>query len=149
MRACAWGRHSVCALQHKVQLTDGLCCTCSCSSHSHHILSSHWHTVIAWGRIWGWLKGVTTPPSCALGNVHILSSHNRPSLDTHLVLCDVPPWPSACLACIQWVLEEEIQSHQSINKMCVLKDAGERNIHLICCNERITWWVSTSHLSEF
>ena len=23
------------------QLTDGLCCTCSCSSHFHHILSSH------------------------------------------------------------------------------------------------------------
>ena len=36
--------------QHgRTQLTDGLCCTCSCRSHSHHILSSHGHTVIAWG----------------------------------------------------------------------------------------------------
>ena len=74
---------------------------------------------------------MATPPSCAPGNVHILSRHNRPSLETDLVLCDVPPWSSACLLCIQWVLEEEIQSHPSINKMRVLKDAGERNIPLL------------------
>ena len=40
-----------------------------------HILSSHWHTFIAWGRIWGWLKSVATPPSCAPSSVHILSSY--------------------------------------------------------------------------
>ena len=97
--------HYICTLQ---SLTDGLCCTCSCSSHSHHILSSHWHTVIAWGRIWGWLKGVATPPSCATGNVHILSEHRRPSLDTDPVLHMVPTWAWTCLPWVNWVLERDM-----------------------------------------
>ena len=86
----------------EVLLTDGLRCTHSCSSHSHHILSSHWHSVIAWGRIWVWLKGMTTPPSCALSNVHIHSSHNRPSLVTDLVLCDIPSYSRAWIFWILW-----------------------------------------------
>ena len=89
----------------KLQLTDGLCYKISCSSHSHHILGSHWHTVIAWGRIWGWLKGVTTPPSCAPGNVHTLSNHNRPSVETDLVLCDVSSWAWACWPWVHWILK--------------------------------------------
>ena len=35
------GSIKICEQHSKVQLTDGLCCTCSYSSHSHHILSSH------------------------------------------------------------------------------------------------------------
>ena len=88
-------------------LTDGLCCTHSYSSHSHHILSSHWHTVIAWGRIWGGLKGVATPPICAPGNVHTLSNHNRPRLENDPVLHMVPTWAWTCLPWVNWVLERD------------------------------------------
>ena len=103
-------------------LTDGLCCACSCSSHSHHIFGSHWHTVIAWRRIWGWLKGVATPPSCAPGNVHILSRHNRPSLETDLVLCDVSSYAWTCLTWTYWFLERDIPNSQLIH--------SKRNTHI-------------------
>ena len=46
---------------------------------------------------------MVTPPSCAHGNVHTLSSHKRPSLEYDLVLCDVP---SHIWAWVLWVLEE-------------------------------------------
>ena len=100
-----------------IQLTDGLYCTTFCSSNSHHILSSHWHTVIGWGRIWGWLKGVGTPPSCAPGNVH--SSCKRCSVETDLVMCDVPNYTWTCLPWVNWVLEGYIQIATK------LKDANE------------------------
>ena len=35
---------------------------------------------------------MTTPPSCAPGNVHILSTVHIQSLETDLVLSDVPIW---------------------------------------------------------
>ena len=91
-------------------LTDGLCCTCSCSSHSHHILSSHWHTVIAWGRIWGWLKGVTTPPSCAPGNIYIMCTVHIQTLENNPVLSDVPIWVWTYHPWIHWVLKKEISN---------------------------------------
>ena len=86
-------------------LTDGLCCAFCCSSLSRYILCSHWHTVKAWGRIWGWLKGVTAPPSFAPGNVHILTIHSRPTLESDLVLCDDSPWTLTCFHRVQWILE--------------------------------------------
>ena len=92
------------------ELTDSLCCTCSCSSHSHHIFSSHWHTVITWRRIWGWLKGVATPPSCAPGKAHTLHVHNRPRVETDPVLSDMPTcdWTCAPWIWIRRILEEEV-----------------------------------------
>ena len=90
----------------KLQLTDGLCCKVSFRSNSHHILSSHWHTVIAWGKIWGWLKYVTTPPSCTPGNIHTLSN-NRLSLEVDLVLCNVSSRTG--FSWVQWILERNIQ----------------------------------------
>ena len=86
-------------------LTDGLCCTISCRSHSRQILSNHWHTVIAWGRIWGWLKCVITPSSCACSNVHIECIHKRSTLESDLVLCDDSPWTLTCFHRVQWILE--------------------------------------------
>ena len=83
-------------------LTDGLCCTSPCSSSSHHILSSSWHTVIAWGRIWGWHEGVTTSSIYALSNVHILSIHRIPILENDLVQCDIS---SYTWAWANWVLD--------------------------------------------
>ena len=90
-----------------IWLTDGLCCTQPCSSHSHYILCSHWHTVIARGRIWGWLECVATLPRCAPGNVHILSIHQRSSLESDLVLCDVAFLAWTCFLCIHRILEEQ------------------------------------------
>ena len=88
-----------------IWLTDGLCCTPSCSSLSHHILSSHWHTVIACGRIWVWLKCVITPSSCACSNVHIECIHKRSTLESDLVLCDDSPWTLTRFHRVQWILE--------------------------------------------
>ena len=105
-----------CTLQ---SLTDGLCGTHSFSSHSHHILSNHWHTVITWGRIWGWLKSVATPSSCAPGNVHSLSSHNRPSLETDLVPHMVPTWAWTYLPWVNWVLERDM----------ILKNTANLKLH--------------------
>ena len=99
----------------KVQLTDGLCCTCSCRSNSYHILSSHWHIVIAWGRIWRWLKGEATSPSCTSVNVQIFSSGEHPSPEMNLVLCDVSPWASTCLLCVSWILKEREKQCESEN----------------------------------
>ena len=57
---------------------------------------------------WGWLKGVATPPSCAPGNVHILSnSHRWSRLESYSVQCDVSLNAWACLSWF-WVLEREV-----------------------------------------
>ena len=88
-----------------IWLTDGLCCTISCRSHSHQILSNHWHTIIAWGRIWGWHKCVITPSSCACSNVHNECIHKRSTLESGLVLCDDSPWTHTCFHRVQWILE--------------------------------------------
>ena len=91
-----------------IWLTDGLCCTISCRSYSHKILSNHWHTIIAWGRIWGWLKCVITPSSCACSNVHNECIHKRSTLESGLVLCDDSPWTLTCFHRVQWILEAKI-----------------------------------------
>ena len=101
----------------RVKLTNVLCCTCSCNSESHHILSNHWHTVIARGEpaiqmIGGWLKGVATPPSYTHRSIHTFRVHWGSSLrlDVNLVLCDVLTWIWACPPWIYWVLQEVMRS---------------------------------------
>ena len=77
---------------------------------------------------------MATPPSCAPGNVHILGSHNRPSLETDLVLCDVSSWAWTCFPWVNWMLkgdtkvkEEGVLSRKSffpnLNTVYILDDA--------------------------
>ena len=101
----AWHKNALCLSNETVQLTNRLCCTCSCRSNSHHIYSNHWHAVIAWRKIWWWLKGLTAPPNCAPGNVYIVSIHGRPTLKSGLVLCDDSPGAMTCFHRVHWILE--------------------------------------------
>ena len=50
---------------------------------------------------------MATPPTSALSNVHISSSHKRPSLETDLVLCDVS---TLAWTRVPWVLEGKIHN---------------------------------------
>ena len=67
---------------------------------------------------------MTTPPSCAPGNVHILSEHNRPSLETDLVLCDVTSWVWTCFPWIwiYWVLKRDMTVKMVLLKSWVTVD---------------------------
>ena len=89
------------------QLTDCLCCTCSCSSESHYILSSHWHTVIAWGYTLNSQEiiHVATPLISACSSVHILINLKRSDLVSDLVLSGDSPWALTSLLWVNWILE--------------------------------------------
>ena len=79
---------------------------------------------------------MATPPSCAHGNAHILSSHNRPGLETDLVLCDVPTWAWTYISWVHWVLKGEVP--RLIQTTDGIKDAlyrvGVPMRHCISCN---------------
>ena len=69
---------------------------------------------------------MVTPLSCAPGNVHILSRHNRPSLETDLVLCDVSPRTLTCFLWNNWILEGKmvtkmgpLKKHSNVHSMYV------------------------------
>ena len=89
------------------QLTDCLCCTCSCSSESHYILSSHWHTVIAWGFTLNSQEiiHVATPLISACSSVHILINLKRSDLVSDLVSSGDSPWALTSLLWVHWILE--------------------------------------------
>ena len=53
---------------------------------------------------------MATPPSCATGNVHILSDNRRLSLETDLMMCDFPIWAWTCIPWVNLVLEKEISN---------------------------------------
>jgi len=84
------------------QLTDNLCWAKFYCSHSHNIFCSHWHLVIAWGRIWGWFESVATLCTFALINSYILNKWS--SLEADLVVCDIPTWTWTCLCRVYWIL---------------------------------------------
>ena len=48
---------------------------------------------------------MATPPSCALSNVYILSSHRKTSLETNFVPCDVSTYLRAW---VNWILEGDV-----------------------------------------
>ena len=70
---------------------------------------------------------MATPLSCALSNVHISSSHKRPSLETDLVLCDVSTFAWTCFPWINWVLEGKIHKFVlAFDGLKYSKNRGER-----------------------
>ena len=82
---------------------------------------------------------MATPPSCALSNAHILSSHNRPSLETDLVLCDVPIWARTYIPLVNLILEKEI-SNSNIHDLYTER-RGMYSLQYMCTT--VTYLYST------
>ena len=101
-------------------LTDVLCCTCSFSSSSHHILSSSRHSqkviIVTW-ETRGWHKGVATPSIYAPGSVHILSITWPLSPESELVLYNASSYIRA------WVHRVILERSNTTNKASCMLNA--------------------------
>ena len=84
---------------------------------------------------------MTTHPSYAPGTAHILSSHNRPSLETDLVLSDFLTWAWTYISWVwvHWVLKVEVL--RLIQATDGIKDALYRVCvpmrHCTSCNVKV------------
>ena len=68
---------------------------------------------------------MVTPPSCAPGSVHTLSSHNRPSLETNFVPCDVSTYLRAW---VNWILEGDVINEvPMLGHLLISTSVGSRN----------------------